>query len=182
MTIWLLFLGLLALSLIPLVFLGGRAYFRYRGPRVVTCPETAMPAAVRVDGRHAAASSAIGEPDLRLSECSRWPERKGCGQACLSQIEAAPAECFVRTMLVDWYRGSSCGICNREIGEVHWLEYKPALLTPDRKTVEWEDVTPENLAEVLATYQRVCWRCHVVHAWRDRFPGFRGDPRSPQAS
>jgi hypothetical protein len=182
MTIWRLFLGLLTLSLIPLLWLAARAYFRYRGTRVVTCPESAMPAAVRVDGLHVASSCAIGEPDLRLSECSRWPERRHCGQACLSQVEAAPAECVVRTMLVDWYRGASCAICSREIGEVHWVEYKPALLTPDRKTVEWEDVTPETLAQVLATHQRVCWRCHVVNAWRERFPGFRGEPTSEQTS
>jgi hypothetical protein len=29
----------------------------------------------------------LSQPHLRLSECSRWPERQGCGQECLSQIE-----------------------------------------------------------------------------------------------
>ena len=165
-----------------MVWLAGRAYFRYRGTRVVTCPETEMPAAVRVDGRHLAGSAAIGEPDLRLSDCSRWPERRGCGQACLSQVQAAPAECVVRTMLVEWYQRAACAICNREIGQIHWVEYRPALLTPDRKMVEWEEVTPETLPQVLATHQRVCWRCHLVNEWRDRFPGFRGEPASSRAS
>lgn len=182
MAMWLVFLLLLALSLIPVAWLGGRARFRYRGTRIVTCPETGMPAAVHVDGGHAAASASIGEIDLRLASCSRWPERGRCGQACLAQIEAAPPECVVRTTLVDWYQGAACGICGREIGEVHWVEYKPALLTPERKTIEWEDVTPETLAEVLRTHRRVCWRCHVVNAWRDRFPGFRSDEPSTQTS
>jgi hypothetical protein len=182
MTVWLLFLVLFALSFLPMLWLGARTYFRYRGTRVVTCPETGMPAAVRVDGGRAAGSASIGELEVRLSACSRWPERNGCGQACLSQIEAAPADCVVRTMLVQWYQGADCAICGREIGEVHWVEYEPALLTPGRKTVEWEDVTAENLAEVLATCQRVCWRCHAVHAWREKFPGFRADATSPQTS
>jgi hypothetical protein len=182
MTMWMVFLGVLAVSLLPLVWLGARAHFRYRGTRVVTCPESGTPAAVRVDAAHVAGSAAIGELEVRLASCSRWPEKNGCGQHCLSQIEAAPAECVVRTMLVEWYQGASCAVCHRDIGTVHWVEHEPALLTPDRKTVEWEQVTPENLARVLATHQRVCWRCHIVHAWRAKFPGFRDDAPTPQAS
>lgn len=182
MTMWLLFVLLLGFSLIPIAVLVGRALFRHRGTRVVTCPETGMPAAVRVDGSRVLASTAIGEPDLRLKECSRWPERRACRQACLSQVESAPAECVVRTMLVDWYQGASCALCGRGIGEVHWVEHKPALLTPDRETVEWEDVTPETLERVLATHQRVCWSCHAANAWRERFPGFRAGTASSPAS
>jgi hypothetical protein len=85
------FLILLVLSLIPMLWLAGRAYFKYRGTRLVTCPETDSPAAVRVGAGRIMASSSIGEPDLRLGSCSRWPERRLCGQPCLSQIEAAPA-------------------------------------------------------------------------------------------
>ena len=182
MSIWVVFLLLLAVCLIPFVWLAGRAYFRYRGTRAVTCPHTELPAAVRVDVRRAAGSAVIGELDVRLSSCSRWPEGEGCGQRCLLQIEAAPPECVLRTTLVDWYRKANCAICGREIGEVHWVEYKPALLTPQRKTIEWDEVTPENLDEVLKTHQRVCWRCHVVNAWRDRFPGFCADEPSSQTS
>jgi hypothetical protein len=32
-----------------------------------------------------------GRPDLRLSDCTRWPERSKCSQECLSQaIQAEP--------------------------------------------------------------------------------------------
>ena len=55
-----------------------RAYVRYRGRRVVTCPETEQYAAVDVDAIHAAVSSLSGVPQLRLTSCSRWPEREGC--------------------------------------------------------------------------------------------------------
>ena len=39
-----------------------------------------------------AASALLGPPELRLTACSRWPEKAGCGQPCLSQIAASPQE------------------------------------------------------------------------------------------
>ncbi|HEY3204662.1 MAG TPA: hypothetical protein VGL03_13510 [Thermoanaerobaculia bacterium] len=77
------------LSLIPLLWVAARAYLKFRGTRVITCPETGCPAAVKVDMGHAARTSVVGETELRLESCSRWPERAGCGQECLAQIEAA---------------------------------------------------------------------------------------------
>src|SRR5512147_927331 len=126
LSIWLLFLLVLALAILPLAWVGARTLFRYRATRVVQCPETGLPAAVHVDGARAALGSAIGGADLRLQSCSRWPERNVCGQHCLSQIETAPADCFARTLLVDWYRGSSCALCGKAIGRLHWVEHKPA--------------------------------------------------------
>ena len=164
------------LSLIPLVVLGARTWFKYRGTRVVTCPETKGPAAVRVDIAHAAKTLAANDPELRLRSCSHWPERGECGQQCLAQIAAAPVECVVKTTLVDWYRGSACALCGREIGEVHWVEHKPALLTPHRETIEWSDVSAETLPQVLATHQRVCWTCHVSNTLRERLPGLVIEP------
>lgn len=162
---------LFLLSLIPFAVLGARTYFRYRGTRVVTCPETKGPAAVRLDIAHAAATAASDKNELRVRTCSRWPERQECGQQCLAEISAAPAECMVKTTLVEWYRGSTCALCGREIGEVHWVEHKPALLTPGRETVEWSEVPAEHLPRILATHQRVCWNCHVSNALRERLPG-----------
>lgn len=175
-TILLLVAILFVVSLVPLVLLGARTWFKYRGTRVVTCPETQGPAAVRVDVGHAARTLAANDPDLRIASCSRWPEREHCGQQCLAEIAAAPAECVVKTTLVDWYRGSTCALCGRKIGEVHWVEHKPALLTPGRETVEWSDVPAESLPQVLATHQRVCWTCHVSNAMRDRLPGLAEEP------
>ncbi len=163
-------LGLLLLSCIPMAWVAARAYFKYRGTRVIVCPETKMPAAVRADGKHAGATAAIGEPDLRLESCTRWPERAGCGQECLAQIEAAPEECLVRTMLVEWYRDSSCALCAKPIGEIHWADHKPALLSPERHTVEWDDIPAEKLPEVFRTHERVCWNCHIAASFRERFP------------
>lgn len=113
------------LSFIPLLFVLARNYWRFRDKRVITCPETRAPAAVELDARHAAATATLGESDLRLQSCSRWPERQDCGQQCLAQIEEAPEECLVRTILAHWYAGSTCVLCGRAIGAIQWTEHKP---------------------------------------------------------
>jgi hypothetical protein len=69
---------------------GIRVYFRFRGTRLVTCPETHKPAVVEAAARSMGMQAILNEPCLRLSECSRWPMRRGCGQDCLRQIEARP--------------------------------------------------------------------------------------------
>lgn len=164
------FLAVLLVSCIPVAALAIRTYARYRGTRVVTCPETKQPVAVRVDKRHAAATTAAGEPELRLESCTRWPEREHCGQECLSQIEASPERCLVRSILADWYADRFCVFCRKGFGPIHWGDNKPALLTPDRRTIEWEEIPPETLPSVLATHEAVCWNCSVAKTFHDQFP------------
>jgi hypothetical protein len=71
---------------------GIRFYFRFRGTRLVTCPETNQDAVVEVPARSMGMQAILDEPCLRISECSRWPMREGCGQDCLRQIQAHPSE------------------------------------------------------------------------------------------
>jgi len=182
-TMFLGFVALFLLSLIPVGWISLRAYRKFRGTRVITCPETGRAAAVEVDRKHAAATAAVGETELRLTSCSRWPEREGCGQDCLTQIEESPEGCLVRNMLTEWYRGSTCAFCRKEIPEIHWSDHKPALLTPDRKTLEWHEVRPEDLPRVFATHQRVCWNCHIAQSFRAQFPGLAVErPAAKRAS
>jgi hypothetical protein len=136
-----------------------RWYVRYRGTRLVTCPETKAPAAVEVDALHFAFSDDIAKK-LRLKECSRWPERENCGQECLRQIEAAPEDCTVRTIVTKWYDDKNCALCGKAIGKIDWREHKPGVLGPERKTALWSDFRPEMLPEVMATHQPICWDCH----------------------
>jgi len=64
---------------------------QFSGGRPVTCPENHKPAVVNIDVEHAAASIIDGSADLRLSDCTCWPERAQCNQACLSQaVHARP--------------------------------------------------------------------------------------------
>ncbi len=167
------------------LFLGARwlvpAWRRYRGERVVTCPETHEPAAVRVDAGHAAATGLTGHAELRLSECSRWPEKKACGQDCLREVERDPGACLVRNLVEAWYDEKNCSICGKPIGNVVWTEHRPALRGPDGHTVEWQEVAPETLPEVFRTHTPVCWDCHVVEAVIHRHPGLATmRPKRPQ--
>jgi len=71
---------------------GMGVYFRLRGTRPVTCPETHKPAVIEVAARSMGMRPILDKPRLRISECSRWPMRGGCGQDCLNQVEAREAE------------------------------------------------------------------------------------------
>lgn len=166
-----------AVALRPLV----RTYRTYRGTRVITCPESRTPAAVEVDARLAVVTHmSTGTPVLRLAACSRWPERQDCGQECLAQIEAAPADCLARTMLTRWYDGRACAFCRQPIGEIHWSDHKPALRAPDGGTVGWESIRAEELPGVLASHAPVCWNCHVAETLRRRHPELIVDAPPPR--
>ena len=61
-TFWL--ISVLALAafalLLPRAVRGARSYFKFRGKRLVTCPETQRSAAVQVDATKAAVSEVAG--------------------------------------------------------------------------------------------------------------------------
>jgi hypothetical protein len=180
MRILLLFAAAFVLSLVPLGAIAFRSYRKYRGKGVLTCPETREPVAVQLDARRVAVTEMAGDRQLRLRSCSRWPERSGCGQECLAAIEFSPEDCLVRNRLTRWYAGARCALCGRDIGEVRWTEHKPALMSPERRTMEWEEVSAETLPLLLETHYRICWSCHVAESFRARFPDLViDDPLGP---
>jgi hypothetical protein len=139
---------------------------RFRGTRVITCPETKSAAGVRLAAGRAATSGFIGAPKLRLEDCTRWPERRNCGQECLRQIEAAPDACLMRNLLAGWYESKSCVFCKRPFAPVEWTEHQPLLLAPDDRIVGWSELRPETLPDTFATHQPVCFSCGVAEAFR----------------
>ncbi|MGA2132540.1 MAG: hypothetical protein ABSH50_09625 [Bryobacteraceae bacterium] len=155
--------ALLVVLLAIFGFAFGRDYLKYRGDRVIMCPENKRPAGVRVDAPHVLLTAMEGKPDLRLSTCSRWPERQDCGQACLGQIEASPEDCLVRHILTEWYQGKDCALCGNPIGAIDWVDHKPALLNAAHQTIQWREVAPQDVPDVLATHRPVCWNCHIVN-------------------
>lgn len=142
---------------------------RLRGPRLVTCPETGVPAAVTIDATRAALA-AFDDPSFRLDSCSRWPSRRLCGQACLPQIEAAPDDCKVRTIAQRWFTTRTCVYCRKAITDARFVNHDPALLGQDGKTVEWSAVPPERLPALFLTDLPVCWNCHVAETFRRTYP------------
>jgi hypothetical protein len=167
------FLALAVTSLWVAVFLAvpaWAAWRRWRDTRIVTCPETARPAAVDLDLRYAIVGSIVGRPELRLRDCSRWPQRSGCGQTCLTEVEGSPVTCLVRTILQRWYDDRTCAYCRKAFGLIRWHDHKPGLRSLDGHLREWAEVPSATLPEVLLTHQAVCWNCMVAEGFRLRFP------------
>lgn len=169
--------GLFTVRAVPSI----RAYFNFRGKRLVTCPETQNAAAVNVAAGEAALGMFFNEPTLRLNQCSRWPENENCGQECLQQIEADPEKCLVWSQVSKWYEGKNCVFCHKPIGTLHHLDHAPALLGPDFRTTEWKYIRPEQLLQVFSTHQPVCWNCHVAQSFRRLRPDLVVDrPAEPR--
>jgi hypothetical protein len=138
------------------------AWWTYRGQRVVTCPETKRPAGVAVNAAHAALTAFGKAPELRLSECTRWPEKAGCGQECLGEIRDLGADCLVRNIIAKWYHDKDCAVCGQPIGEIDWTGSRPALLMPDQESVEWKQIPADELIGTLAAALPICFACHTA--------------------
>lgn len=168
------FLAILAAAIAAAVVFEGvralRTYLKFRGNRIIRCPESHQPAAVHVAAAKAAVESALHAPHLTLNDCSRWPERAGCGQECLSQIKEAPQACLVSTIVNRWYEGKTCVYCHKPFGEIHWHDHPPALVDEQKKTIQWNEVPVENLQQTMATHWPVCWNCHVAETFRRLHP------------
>lgn len=136
-----------------------RNLLKLRGTHVITCPENHEHAAVRV-------ALLTGGDHASLKACSRWPEKEGCDQACVKELEASPRQTLVQAIASDWYVGKGCVYCAKPIEDIVWHERPPALLSPEHTTVQWKDVAPQQLPEILATHEPVCYRCHVVESFR----------------
>jgi hypothetical protein len=158
--------GLVALALVAIRF-----HLKVRGERLVTCPETKEPAAVELSSAPPAALHALlGGAPLELRSCSRWPEKAGCGQECLAEIETAPDGCLVRSIVSRWYRDKVCALCGRRFGEIPWEVHRPGLLDGDRKPVEWGALRLESLPKIVATHAPLCWDCLVTETLRQQRP------------
>ncbi len=148
----------------------GRPFLKYRGKRLITCPENRQPAAVDIDARHASATAALGRIELRLGSCTRWPEKRNCAQECLRQIETAPDGCLIKTILTRWYTGKSCALCGKPLAQIEWLEHQPGVMGDGRETRVWNEIAPETVPGVMATQNPVCWNCHIAETFRRQHP------------
>lgn len=165
---------MLAIALVALFYLYAwhplRTYFTLRGERLVTCPENRQTAAVRVRAASAALGSVVAHPGLRLKECTRWPEKAGCGQECLAQIEAAPESCRVVTLVGEWYEGKRCALCDTPIDHLTWYDRRAGILDPEGRPRQWQDVQAEELPRVFTTHRPLCWDCTIAATLRREHP------------
>jgi hypothetical protein len=144
--------------------------WRSRGTRLVECPENHNTAAVALSAGHALRAGLTGRSELRLSECSRWPAKRECGQECLAQIAGSPEGCLVRHILEEWFADKHCVICGKATGPVRWADRAPALMTSECVTLEWAELIPETIPDLLRTHQPVCFDCHTALTFRRKFP------------
>jgi hypothetical protein len=159
-------IALVALCFVLFYVIG--AWRKYRGKMVIICPETRKPVAVKVDVGRAAITSVLRDPDIRLISCTRWPERQDCGQECVLQIELAPEDCTIRTILAKWHQDKLCVFCRKPF---ELFGHNLALLDPTSgETVECTAVPPEKLSGTLASHAPVCWNCHIVETFRRMRP------------
>ena len=168
-----LILSAIALGVVYLVLRAAMAlrwYLRFRGLRMVTCPETERAVGVQVAAGRGAAEVFLGSTRLELRECTRWPEKRDCGQECLRQVETSPAGCLVRNIVAEWYVGKTCAYCGRAVPRIDWLEHKPALMDAERRTMPWDEVPVDRLPDAMASCRPVCWNCHVAEKFRREHP------------
>jgi hypothetical protein len=97
------------------VAIAWRTWVRVHGTRVVVCPETQRPVAVNVDVGHAMTTSVWEKPDLRLTSCSRWPERADCDQPCVKQIELLPDATRPQAIATQFFAAQ----CRRPAARLH---------------------------------------------------------------
>jgi len=148
-----------------------RTWSHVHGARVVLCPETQKPVAVRVDVGHAIASAVWEHADLTLTSCSRWPERQDCDQPCVRQIEAAPAETMPKVIATHFFGKERCAICSRPIEPPNSMTLQPGFMDPTTHKVEsWNEIPPQDLPQAIATRRPLCSNCTLAESFRQRFP------------
>lgn len=79
---------ILALVVVYLLPQAAKAYKRHRQLVWLRCPENQLDVLVQL---RRGPSIADGAPALPVTDCARWPQRRGCAQACASHGAALPA-------------------------------------------------------------------------------------------
>jgi len=169
MSVLMVVVGIVAIGLMFVVLpTAAQAYFRWRGPRLVTCPENKEAAAVEVDAAAAAIGELAGQARVRLQDCSRWPERHDCGQECLNELRTAPDENLLRNLVRRWCDRRVCALCHKPIDtslfSLSWI----GLRMPDGSLRRWPELPAEQLPEMFACLDPVCWDCLIEEKFRER--------------
>jgi len=63
-----------------------RTWRKARRPRHLVCPESGIPAMIRLEPGYAVRMHARGDREPLVRDCTRWSESCQCGQGCLEQI------------------------------------------------------------------------------------------------
>jgi len=164
---------ILVVALVSVVYLAIaiRTWWRLRGSRVVTCPETRRPAGVTIDVGHAMVSAVWERADVRIAGCSRWPERRGCAETCVPQIEESPESTRANTLAARFFQGRVCVICRRRLGTLKNGGLQPGFMDPlTREVVPWTQVAAADLPDAIARRRPLCPECTLAESSHDPYP------------
>ena len=153
------------------VWYGARAYRVWRalhGDRVVTCPETGAPAAVRFDIARAVTSDRGSTQGLPLEACSRWSERGSCEQPCA--VAAQAPESAASAMAREWAGTRTCTACGVSLLASEGAGHHFALRDASGMSREWVDIAAERLPVALTSSLPMCWNCHIAETFRREHP------------
>jgi hypothetical protein len=157
----------------------GRTFLRYRGKRLVRCPETGAPAVVEAAALFAGLPGPFGLPRLCMTSCSLWPERADCAQPCVWQIRAAPRDTLLKTMLRR-YEDDACVRCGRSLGNLPRPQDEAGVdgAVDGANVGDARCVTPELreivttwMPDVLTTDAAACRDCQAIERGQERSPG-----------
>lgn len=81
------FVAIVGAVLLAALPFSAKAYFRFRGARIVRCPRTGLGAQIELDHWHAAATAFPGPPGMHVARCSLWPEHEHCGEVCVAAAQ-----------------------------------------------------------------------------------------------
>jgi hypothetical protein len=159
---------------VPMISDVWSAWQRYRGRRLVTCPETRAPAALDLDVRRAVQAAVHGDRDVQPADCSRWRERPPCAGPCIGQVERDPDGTRVAAVARRWFAGKACVHCGTPVHPEdridQLLAHGPAILKADGAPVAWTDLPAESLPRILSESLPLCWSCYEAETFRRQFP------------
>jgi hypothetical protein len=161
------FLGAVLVTGLP-VAVSLQSYFQNRGRKSAVCPENGEPVDIEVDSNYAFWTALRGQEHSRLKSCTRWPHEGDCGQECLAQVDPSPEN--VERLMLGWYKGKGCGICERAITPSDWRRGRLAWLNTQYKLVELRQVNLRQLQSALEQMRPLCWTCHQEERARQFVP------------
>jgi hypothetical protein len=135
------------------------ARWAFGAPRVVRCPATSRPAAVRLESFRAAIARTLGrEPKMELADCSRWPEAQSCARGCMADLVRDFDATRLSTRIDRWRAGSECSKCGHLFaGEGRRV--KVHFISPNGMVFEWNELPFDWLGEALDSWQPLCADC-----------------------
>jgi hypothetical protein len=128
--------------------------------RTLICPETRQPAAVRLAIGERIRSLLAGRERLRVRTCSRWPERQGCGEECLLQVDLQPQ--LLERELRAWCEGRDCALCGHPLVANDWRQGRFSGVDGKGRFVPAAEMPLQELPLALENYRPVCWNCHCA--------------------